>query len=122
MHLGTEGNFNIVIDASGSQVGIAYQVQFQNEIGKPTNLQFECNGKKVSHIKELEEILVGEIAANATEKLKTYTVHWQWNYETGNTREEIERNNKIDTREAKEIENYAFDIVINATQVEPRQS
>lgn len=122
MHLGTEGNFNIVIDASGSQVGIAYQVQFQNEIGKPTNLQFECNGKKVSHIKELEEILVGEIAVNATEKLKTYTVHWQWNYETGNTKEEIERNNKIDTREAKEIENYAFDIVINATQVEPRQS
>lgn len=122
MHLGTQGNFDIVIDASGSQVGIAYQVKFQNETKKPTNLHFECNGEKVSSMKDLEKILIGEIAANETEKVKTYTIYWQWNYETGSTKEEIQENNKTDTREAKEIENYAFDIVINATQVEPKQS
>ena len=122
MLLGTSGAFDIVIDATGSQVGIAYQVQFQNEIGKPTNLKFECNGKTVSHIKELEEVLMGEIAANEEQKVKTYTVRWEWEYETGNTKEEIQTNDSIDTREANEIENYSFDITINGTQVEPRQS
>ena len=122
MLLGTSGAFDIVIDANGSQVGIAYQVQFQNEIGKPTNLKFECNGKTVSHIKELEEVLMGEIAANEEQKVKTYTVRWEWEYETGNTKEEIQTSDSIDTREANEIENYSFDITINGTQVEPRQS
>ena len=122
MLLGTSGAFDIVIDATGSQVGIAYQVQFQNEIGKPTNLKFECNGKTVSHIKELEEVLMGEIAANEEQKVKTYTVRWEWEYETGNTKEEIQTSDSIDTREANEIENYSFDITINGTQVEPRQS
>ena len=122
MLLGTSGAFDIVIDATGSQVGIAYQVQFQNEIGKPTNLKFECNGKTVSHIKELEEVLMGEIAANEEQKVKTYTVRWEWEYETGNTKEEIQTSDNIDTREANEIENYSFDITINGTQVEPRQS
>ena len=110
-----------MIDATGSQVGIAYQVQFQNEVGKPTNLQFECNGETVSHIKELEELLVGEIAANEQQKVRTYTVRWKWNYETGNTEEEIQKNDSIDTKEANEIENYAFDIIINGTQIEPKQ-
>lgn len=122
MLLGTSGAFDIVIDATGSQVGIAYQVQFQNEIGKPTNLKFECNGKTVSHIKELEEVLMGEIAADEEQKVKTYTVRWEWEYETGNTKEEIQTSDSIDTREANEIENYSFDITINGTQVEPRQS
>ena len=121
MLLGSSGAFDIVIDATGSQVGIAYQVQFQNEVGKPTNLQFECNGETVSHIKELEELLVGEIAANEQQKVRTYTVRWKWNYETGNTEEEIQKNDSLDTKEANEIEDYAFDIIINGTQIEPKQ-
>ncbi len=119
---GTSGAFDIVIDATGSQVGIAYQVQFQNEVGKPTNMQFECNGKTVSHIKDLEEVLIGEIAANEEQKVKTYTIHWQWPYETGSAEEEIQASDKVDTKEASEIANYAFDIIINGTQIEPRQS
>ena len=119
---GTSGSFDIVIDATGSQVGIAYQVQFQNEVGKPTNLQFECEGKKVSHIKELEEVLIGEIPANAQQKTKTYTVNWEWKYETGTTQEEIKISDGIDTKEASTIENYSFDIIINGTQLEPQQS
>ena len=122
MRLGTSGAFDVVIDATGSQVGIAYQVQFQNETGKPTNLKFECNGKTVSHIKDLEEVLIGEIAANEEQKVKTYTVRWEWKYETGSTEEEIKTSDSIDTREAKGIENYSFDIITNGTQMEPRQS
>lgn len=39
---GTEGNFQIKLDATGSDVGINYNIKFENETQKPTNL----NSKK----------------------------------------------------------------------------
>lgn len=55
------------------------------------------------------------------EKTKTITVGWKWDYETGSTKEEIEKNNKIDTEEAKYINDYTFDIVVTGTQVRPQE-
>ena len=39
---------------------------------------------------------------------------------SGKTKEEIEKNNKIDTEEAKYINDYTFDIVVTGTQVRPQ--
>ena len=35
---GTSGNFNIIVDATGSEVGIRYNIVFSDEANKPTNL------------------------------------------------------------------------------------
>lgn len=117
---GTEGNFQIKIDATGSDVGINYNVKFENETQKPTNLKFTYNGKTYNSITELEEDLSGTINANDENKTKTLSINWNWEYETGNTTEEINANDIIDTQEAKTIENYNFDVIVSGTQVMPQ--
>ncbi len=42
---GTKGSFNIVIDGSGSDVGINYYVIFEEKGKKPTNLKFSYNNR-----------------------------------------------------------------------------
>ena len=37
---GTSGKFDIILDATGSDVGVNYQVRFLNESEKPQNLVF----------------------------------------------------------------------------------
>ena len=117
---GTSGSFNIVVDATGSEVGINYNIAFAEEENKPQNLKFEYNGKEYNSIKDLEDDLSGTINANDEEKTKTLNVKWKWDYETGSGPEEILSNDLIDTQDAKRIQNYTFDVVVTGTQVEPQ--
>ena len=116
---GTKGDFQIKIDASGAEVGIDYKILFENEKNKPTNLIFEYENKKYNSITELQSALVGMINANEQEKVKILNIHWEWPYETGKLETEIAKNDEIDTREAKNISNYTFDVIITGTQVVP---
>lgn len=116
---GTKGDFQIKIDASGAEVGIDYKILFENEKNKPTNLIFEYENKKYNSITELQSVLVGTINANEQEKVKILNIHWEWPYETGKLETEIAKNDEIDTREAKNISNYTFDVIITGTQVVP---
>ena len=116
---GTKGDFQIKIDASGAEVGIDYKILFENEKNKPTNLIFEYENKKYNSITELQSVLVGKINANEKEKTKVLNIHWEWPYETGKLETEIAKNDEIDTREAKNISNYTFDVIITGTQVIP---
>lgn len=116
---GTSGSFNIVVDATGSEVGINYNIAFTEEENKPQNLKFEYNGKEYNSIKDLEDDLSGTINANDEEKTKTLTINWKWDYETGANENEILANDKIDTQNAQNIVNYGFDVVVSGTQVMP---
>lgn len=116
---GTEGAFNIIIDGTGSDVGIEYNVKFENEMNKPQNLKFMYNEETYNSITELEDILTGVINANAKNKVTTLTVNWEWEYETGENENEILANDKIDTQNAQDITNYTFDIIVSGTQVMP---
>lgn len=117
---GTEGNFQIKLDATGSDVGINYNIKFENETQKPTNLKFTYNGKTYNSLAELGDALNGVINANGEDKTKTLSINWNWKYETGSTANEINSNDIIDTQEAKNIENYNFDIIVSGTQVMPQ--
>ena len=108
---GTSGYFDIIIDATGTEVGIEYQVIFENEQSKPTNLTFTYENAKYNSLKELEKVLKGNINANDSEKTKVITVDWQWNYESGNS--------QIDTQEGLTLSNYTFDIIVTGIQVVP---
>lgn len=117
---GTSGSFNILVDATGSEVGINYNITFTEEENKPQNLKFEYNDTEYNSIKDLEDDLSGTINANDENKTRTLNVKWKWDYETGSDPEEISSNDLIDTEDAKRIQNYTFDVVITGTQVEPQ--
>ena len=115
---GTSGDFQIKIDANGSDVGIDYKVKFINESNKPQNLIFTYEDNKYENVMDLSEILTGTIDANSPEKEKTINIHWEWPYETG-TGEEVVNNDKIDTENGKNITQYTFDVLVEGVQIMP---
>lgn len=117
---GTKGSFNIMVDGTGSDVGIQYDIQFTNESTKPTNLKFSHNDQEYNTITELQNSLSGIIDADDEEKTRTLTIHWEWKYETGSNASEIAKNDQIDTQNAQEIANYTFDVIVSGTQVIPQ--
>ena len=117
---GTTGSFNIIVDATDSDVGINYNITFTEEENKPENLKFFYNGQEYSSIKDIEEDLSGTIDANDENgKSRTLNIKWEWLYETGETEEEIKANDLIDTKDGTNIENYTFDVIVTGTQVQP---
>lgn len=117
---GTTGSFNILVDATDSDVGINYNITFTEEENKPENLKFFYNEKEYNSIKELEEELSGTINANEEDKTRTLNVQWEWSYETGSNEEEIAKNDLIDTKDGQTIQNYNFEVVVTGTQVRPQ--
>lgn len=115
---GTSGKFDIIVDGTGSNVGIDYNINFANEKNKPTNLKFIYENVEYNSITQLTDILSGRINANEEEKRKSFSIEWQWKYETGSTNEEILANDKIDTEDAKKILDYTFDVVVSGTQID----
>lgn len=117
---GTSGSFNIMIDGTGTDVGINYNIEFTNESVKPTNLKFIHDNHEYRSITELGTNLSGRIDANEETKTRTLTIDWIWPYETGNNETEITRNDTIDTQDAQNITGYTFNVIVSGTQVEPQ--
>lgn len=118
---GTSGNFNIIVDATGSEVGIKYNIVFSDEANKPTNLKFIYEDQEYDSIQDLENNLSGVINANEENKTKTLNIGWKWDYETGQEEEEIAANDLIDTKDAEKLQNYTFKVSVTGTQVEPQE-
>ena len=116
---GTQGNFQIKLDGTDSEVGINYNIRFENETNKPRNLKFQYNGETYNSLNELQKILEGNIEANEENKIKTLDIKWIWPYETGTTVEEIAKNDKIDTEDSKNIKTYDFDVIVTGIQINP---
>lgn len=118
---GTSGSFNIIVDGTGSDVGIQYNISFSNENNKPTNLKFEYENVEYNSIQELQSNLSGVIKAKEQKKSKTLNIKWEWAYETGSNETEIAENDQIDTQNAQEFQNYTFDVSVTGTQVKPQE-
>lgn len=115
---GTKGSFDLIIDATDSEVGVKYEVDFLEETNKPTNLIFKSGNKTVSTIEELESVLTDTINADDTNKVRILKIDWEWPYETG-TESQILNNDKVDTNEGLQALDYSFDVVVTGTQVQP---
>lgn len=116
---GTSGSFNIIVDGTGSDVGINYNIIFKDEVNKPANLKFIYDNVEYNSIQEIENNLSGTINANDVNKVRTLNIKWEWKYETGSNETEVANNDLIDTKNAEEIRNYSFNISVTGTQVEP---
>ena len=111
---GSWGSIGIQLDATGSDVGVDYTLEFANEQNKPQNLEFVYNGTTYNSISEI--VSSGTIERDVENKTKNIAIVWRWNYETGKTNEEKAENNKIDTEYANSNTEYTFDIIATGTQ------
>jgi len=116
---GTNGSFEIELDASSAEVSLDYKIEFLNEQNKPTNLKFSYEGTTTNNLKDLENLLKGEFLVDDTNKNKVLTINWEWPFETGTTEDEIKANDETDTTEGKTANSYTFDIQVTATQKNP---
>ena len=116
---GTQGEFNIEIDATGSEVGLQYNVEFEEKTQKPRNLIFIYNKSTYANLQDLEVALEGVIDANDETKKISIPIQWKWEYETGNDEGLRETEDREDTEDGKMLQNYNFDIIVTGTQLPP---
>ena len=121
---GTKGEFNIVIDATGSEVDLDYDVLISSETHKPTNLYFLYNGEKYTTLSSLIEKVnedntkefSGTIKHNESSQIVTYTIGWDWPYETiiDNVIQD-----ESDLQDAlNDISDYVFTLMITGIQAQ----
>ena len=109
-----------MIDGTGTDVGINYNIKFANETQKPKNVVFVYHDQEYKTLTELESQLSGTIEADSNNKKVTLPIKWKWSYETGRDNTEIENNDRLDTKDAKDIRNYTFNVIVSGTQVMPQ--
>ncbi len=119
---GTEGGFDIIIDAQGSNVKIEYEVNLVKEINTPNNLYFFIkNGDTQKQYKNLKELFEdinfsGSFEVN-DEKIKVYKIFWKWPYENYNSDGSLNENKDMeDLNYAKSSLDYIFEIEISGKQ------
>lgn len=115
---GTNGSFDIVLDATGADVAIDYAVTFENCKDKPTNLKFYYGGITSSTLEGLEYALQGRISLD-NPRTRTLTIEWFWDYETGEDENTKAINDEIDTKDSGKT--FTFDVNITGTQVNPEE-
>ena len=119
---GTKGSFDIVIDATGSEVGVDYEVNVAEETNLPTNLLYKVtvDGKTSQSYSSLTELADAELKGNLDtingDFSKTITVEWEWPYETINENGVTEGDAADLIDGTKENLNYEFVLQIIGTQ------
>lgn len=96
-----------------------YVVDFKNETNKPDNLKFTYKDKTFDEIEDYEDVFIGVIDADDTNKTRVLTVEWQWPYETESEDKTVAENDKTDTNNGLDALDYSFDVVVTGTQVIP---
>ena len=99
-------------DATGSEVGVDYDIKVVSESNIPTNMKFnqKNNSTKYSTLKELADAeLNGNINLAEENKVKTITVEWEWPFET-------ENGDSADMLNGVNAGNYQFGLQIIGSQ------
>ena len=116
---GTEGSFDLNLDATGSEVAVDYNIKLAIT-EKPTNLKFYLDNTYETEIAETEGTLnvSGSIPLETINKPITKTIYWKWPYQTGTTENEVRENDKTDTIDsAKKV---TMTITVTGTQRNPQ--
>lgn len=97
---GVSGEFDIIIKTNENS---KYQIYFISKNEKPQNLKFSIANTNIisNKIENLTPYLKGNLNKGES---KIITIKWNWNYEN-----ELEGNIQ-DTKDAKNIDQYVFDI------------
>ena len=114
---GTGGSFDIVLDGTGSEVDIEYDVFVVNEKNIPTNLKFAIDGGefKYNSLSELAqaELQNGRIEYSGNQVVK-HRIDWNWPYESNN--------DEADTMDGIAALDYTFGLCITGIQAQAMNS
>ena len=115
---GTQGCFEIELDASGSEVGVKYTVEITEIVDKPANLKFYSDAEFTKEMKiENGSILItGVITLDKINEKVNKNIYWKWAYNTGSTEEEILQNDVLDTQDAGKT--TTMKIIVTGEQLE----
>ena len=100
---GTSGVFKIIIDGTGSEVSIEYDINMdidvQNNEKFPKNLIFYSDSEMENAIYHGDNSinLNGYILQSDTNKASEKMIYWRWDYETGQTEDEKNANDISDS-------------------------
>lgn len=106
---GTDGSFDVKIDASGSDVAVGYKIAFSNVTNQPKNLKFYSDSNFENEI-DLTTGIEDEIALADVGTAVTETIYWQWAYD------DTAASNKDNTDAGKAM---SFTITVTGTQLDP---
>lgn len=113
---GSQGSFDIVIDATGCDTALDYTINFLENGHNPKHLVFKKDGTLFN----LDQTFSGTILAN-DEKIVTMTIEWDWPYSAPSSLSDAEKTayDEIDTNDGKTIDDFSIDIKVTGTQVIP---
>ena len=100
---GSYGEFELNLDANGTDMAVFYTVTFQNLKGKPKNLNFYLDNNYTNKINLNSDVIKGKILFGEN-MYKKITIYWKWD-ETGENENIVEGTI------------LSFDIVIVGSQV-----
>ena len=122
LHLGTEGVFEIIVNAEGTNVKLEYEIKLINEVNTPNNLYFfiktDGTQKQFENLTEIFNNInfTGSFEID-DEKIKVYEIFWKWPYENYNSDGSIDESKDIeDLNYAKSNLDYTFEIEISGKQ------
>ena len=100
MHHGTYGKFEIDVDARGTESILTYEISigFTN---KPTNLKFysdEAMQNEITLDNNGRLVLSEFLSLTDVNYIQPNIIYWNWPLETGNTTQEIEQNDLLDSQ------------------------
>ena len=113
---GTHGQFEIGIDASGTETMLKYTIDVTLE-NAPRNIKFYSDSEKTQELTIDNNVFteIGYMTIDEVDEIKTETIYWDWPYETGENETEIGTNDIEDTEDAgKEV---TMQISVTGTQV-----
>ena len=118
---GTEGSFAILLDGSGSDVGIDYTIKFSGAKNVPDNLVFykdEKHNEKIDNFfSDTDAAIQGIIGAGTS---VTPIVYWQWPYDETKTDEGDTADTSAGSKEKDDDRKMTFTITVTGTQVSPK--
>ena len=117
---GTEGSFDLNLDATGSEVAIDYNIKLA-VTEKPTNLRFYTDSSYTKEIASTDGVMnvSGVMSLEEIKTVQTKTIYWKWAYQTGTATNDIVANDKIDTADSKK--SVTMTITVTGTQRNPSQ-
>ena len=117
---GTEGSFDLNLDATGSEVAIDYNIKLV-VTEKPTNLRFYTDSSYTKEITSTDGVMnvSGVMSLEEIKTIQTKTIYWKWAYQTGTAANDIVANDKIDTADSKK--SVTMTITVTGTKRNPSQ-
>ena len=117
---GTEGSFDLNLDATGSEVAIDYNIKLA-VTEKPSNLRFYTDSSYTKEIASTDGVMnvSGVMSLEEVKTVQTKTIYWKWAYQTGTLANDIVANDKIDTADSKK--SVTMTITVTGTQRNPSQ-